>query len=112
MFDEVQCWLKANYFENLIQGFETRGLKTIQQVVQQVHRNDLENIGIEDKEIDRFMNLVDLMKRSNSSKVNLYNTSQKKLLVIRQVLGGNHTVVLDPDNMPIVFGSKEKKDVT
>jgi hypothetical protein len=58
-------------------------LKTIQQVVQQVHRNDLENIGIEDKEIDRFMNLVDLMKRSTSSKVNLYNAAQKKLLVIR-----------------------------
>ena len=83
MFDEVQCWLKANYFTNLVQNFELKGLKTIQQVVQQVHRNDLENIGIEEKEIDRFMNLVDLMKRSTSSKVNLYNAAQNKLLVIR-----------------------------
>jgi hypothetical protein len=58
------------------------------------------------------MNLVDLMKRSNSSKVNLHNAPQKKLLVIKQVQGGNHSVVLDPDNMPIVFGSKEKNQQT
>ena len=54
-------------------------------MVQQVHKNDLDNTGIEEKEIDRFMNLIDLMKRSNSSKVNIYNAPQKKLLVLRQM---------------------------
>jgi hypothetical protein len=47
MFEEVKYWLKANYFSNLVQNFELKGYKTIQHVVQQVHKNDLDNIGIE-----------------------------------------------------------------
>tara|TARA_B110000285_G_C15102744_1_gene605969 strand:- start:1306 stop:1557 length:252 start_codon:yes stop_codon:yes gene_type:complete len=83
MFEEVKYWLKANYFSNLVQNFELKGYKTIQHVVQQVHKNDLDDIGIEQKEIDRFMNLIDLMKRSTSSKVNMGNAAQKKTLIIR-----------------------------
>ena len=30
MFDEVKYWLKANYFSDLVNNFEMKGLKTMQ----------------------------------------------------------------------------------
>jgi len=44
--------------------FENKQIKSLSQMVQQITRGDLEQIAMEEKEIDRFMNLIDLMKRS------------------------------------------------
>lgn len=53
-------------------------------MMQQIQRIDLEQMSLKDKEIDRFMNLLDLMKRS--SHYNLQqNTTPKKQLVLRFV---------------------------
>ena len=38
-------------------------------MVQQITKTDLEQIGMENKEIDRYLNLVNLMKRT--TKINL-----------------------------------------
>jgi len=40
-------------------------------MIQQVHRTDLEQLGLEGKEIDRFMNLIDLMKRNTKISVQM-----------------------------------------
>ena len=39
-------------------------IRNLSQLVQQITRSDLEQLGLEQKEIDRFMNLIDLMKRN------------------------------------------------
>lgn len=69
-----------------------------------VNRHDLEQLGLKLQEIDRFMNLIELMKRSTH--INLQsNSPPKKMLVMRFVHGPiNREILLDPDQMPIVFG--------
>ena len=60
---------------------------------------------MESKEIDRFMNLIDLMKRI--SKINLQeNKGPKKKLVMRFIEGSlkGQKVILDTEEMPIIFG--------
>jgi len=44
--------------------FDNKQIKSLSRMVQQITRGDLEQIAMEEKEIDRFMNLIDLMKRS------------------------------------------------
>lgn len=63
---------------------------------------------MEQKEIDRFMNLIDLMKRI--SKINLQQTTgPKKKLVMRFVEGSlkGQQIQLDTEEMPIVFGKSD-----
>lgn len=80
----MSSWLKVNYFHKLILSFENKQIQTLQQMMQQIQRIDLEQMSLKDKEIDRFMNLLDLMKRS--SHYNLQqNTTPKKQLVLRFV---------------------------
>jgi hypothetical protein len=64
-------------------------------------------LGLIPQEIDRFMNLVELMKRSTHINLNMDGTA-KKMLVMRFIEGPiNRQIVLDPDQMPIVFGQKD-----
>jgi len=63
-FNEVSHWLKSNFFESCVQIFEMKQIRNLSQLVQQITRSDLEQLGLEQKEIDRFMNLIDLMKRN------------------------------------------------
>lgn len=77
-------------------------------MVQNINTSDLDQIGIEQKEIDRFFNLVNLMKRT--SKINLQqNTGVKKKLVMRFLEGSlKGTVIpLDLEEMPILFGKSD-----
>ena len=63
------------------------------------------NMGLEDRDIDRFLNLIDLVKRC--PKVNLgQNTAQKKKLIMRFIEGTlkGQEISLDPEEMPIIFG--------
>ena len=61
-------------------------------------------MGLIPQEIDRFMNLIELMKRSTHINLNMDGTA-KKMLVMKFVQGPiNRQIVLDPDQMPIVFG--------
>ena len=65
---------------------------------------------LEQKEIDRFMNLIDLMRsqRSRSSSLLESNKGQKKELVLRFIQGPlKKEIQLNPDDMPIVFGKTE-----
>ena len=70
-----------------------------------MQREDLLKFGVETKETDRFMNLIELMKRT--AKINLSSSAgqAKKLLVMKMVNGPmKREILLDPDHMPIVFG--------
>ena len=50
------------------------------------------------------MNLIELMKRSTHINLNMDGTA-KKMLVMKFVEGPlNKQILLDPDQMPIVFG--------
>lgn len=63
---------------------------------------------MEEKESDRFMNLMDLMKRI--SKINLQqNVGPKKKLVMRFIEGGlkGQQIILEPEEMPIIFGKTD-----
>ena len=63
LFDEVSAWLNANYFSSCVQVFQQKQITSLYQMVQQLHQSDLEQMGcLEPKEIDRFMNLILLMK--------------------------------------------------
>lgn len=75
-------------------------------MIQQVHRTDLEQLGLETKEIDRFMNLIDLMKRNTRINIQMStNANTKKMLVVKFIAGSiKQEILLDPDNMPIQFG--------
>lgn len=62
-------------------------------------------MGMESKEIDRFMNLIDLMRRN--TKISLQqNHGPKKMLVMKFIQGplAGKEIPLDPEEMPIVFG--------
>jgi hypothetical protein len=62
---------------------------------------------LEEKEIDRFLNLIDLMKRS--TKISFQqNQGPKKKLIMRFIKGLDKTIILDPENMPLVFGKVDK----
>jgi serine/threonine protein phosphatase PrpC len=68
----------------------------------------LESIGLELKEIDRYLNLVNLMKRT--TKINLQqNTGPKKKLVMRFIQGAlkGQEILLDTEELPIIFGKQE-----
>mmetsp|Transcript_29349 Transcript_29349/g.44235 ORF Transcript_29349/g.44235 Transcript_29349/m.44235 type:complete len:238 (+) Transcript_29349:671-1384(+) len=53
------------------------------------------------------MNLIDLMKRS--TKISFQqNSGPKKQLVMRFVSGMDKQIVLDPEEMPLVFGKADK----
>ena len=53
-------------------------------------------------EIDRFMNLLDLMKRNTKINIQNNNTNGKKMLMLKFIAGGlNKEILLDPDHMPI-----------
>ena len=102
-FNEVSNWLKANYFQKCQDIFEMKQIRTLKQMIQQVHRTDLEQLGLETKEIDRFMNLIDLMKRNTKINIQM-NTNQnaKKMLMLKFIAGPlQQEILLDPDNMPI-----------
>lgn len=74
-------------------------------MIQQVHRTDLEQLGLETKEIDRFMNLIDLMKRNTKINIQINHASNKKMLILKFIAGPlKSEILLDPDNMPIQFG--------
>ena len=87
-FNEVSNWLKANYFQKCQDIFEMKQIRTLKQMIQQVHRTDLEQLGLETKEIDRFMNLIDLMKRNTKINIQM-NTNQnaKKMLMLKFIAG-------------------------
>ena len=55
-------------------------------MIQQVHRTDLEQLGLETKEIDRFMNLIDLMKRNTKINIQM-NANAKKMLILKFIAG-------------------------
>ena len=81
-------------------------------MVQQISRGDLEQIDLEQKEIDRFMNLIDLMKRS--PQISNSYSGPKKQLTMRFTLDGAHKnteIVLDPEAMPIIFGNSNNQEV-
>ena len=81
-------------------------------MVQQITRGDLDQAGLEQKEIDRFVNLIDLMKRS--SKINLQSVQgPKKKLTLRFIDGSlkGKTVDLDTARMPFIFGKSDNQEV-
>lgn len=69
-FNSVAAWLQANYFSHLVPIFESKQIKTLHQMVKHITQSDLVQIGLEPKEIQRYISLVDLMKRI--SKINLH----------------------------------------
>ena len=87
-FNEVANWLKANYFQKCQEIFEMKQIRTLKQMIHQVHRTDLEQLGLETKEIDRFVNLIDLMKRNTKINIQMSNNSApKKMLVLKFIAG-------------------------
>jgi hypothetical protein len=81
-------------------------------MVQQTTDADLEQMGLGPRDIDRFMAQVDQLKRV--CKVNLQqNTAAKKKLVMRFVEGklSGTKIVLNVDEMPIVFGAADPSEV-
>lgn len=86
-FNEVASWLKANYFPKCQDIFEMKQIRTLKQMMHQVHRTDLEQLGLENKEIDRFMNLIDLMKRNTKINIQMGNTNNKKMLLLKFIAG-------------------------
>lgn len=50
------------------------------------------------------MNLIDLMKRTSKINISQNGGQPKKLLVMKFLSGLKKEILLDPDQMPIVFG--------
>lgn len=80
-------------------------------MVQQTTQKDLEEMGLGQREIDKFMQQVDKLKRV--CKVNLQqNTQAKKKLVMRFVEGKltGTKIELNVDELPIVFGAADPSE--
>ena len=46
-FNEVSHWFKSNFFESCVQIFEMKQIRNLSQLVQQITRSDLEQLGLE-----------------------------------------------------------------
>jgi len=65
---------------------------------------DLEKMGLQDSEIDRFLQLFEVMKSSQNLNL-LSSNKMRKMLVLKFVSGPlDKEIILDPEEMPIIFG--------
>ena len=80
--------MRANYFESLVTLFELKKLTMLSDLIVQVSRQDLQQVGIEQKEIDRFMSLIDAYKRHRM----VLTKEKKKCLVLRFLTGSKKVI--------------------
>lgn len=74
-----------------------------------VENNDLKKFGIQESEISRFNNCIQLLKRSSKLNIQTNGDQPKKLLVMKLTDGPiQKEILLHPEQLPIVFGRNAK----
>ena len=70
----------------------------------------MQKFGVQDSEINRYFNLVDLLKRSSKLNISANKDQPKKLLILKLIDGPiKKNIVLHPEQMPITFGRQAPK---
>lgn len=71
----------------------------------EVQRIDLQKFGVQDQEVDRLFNQIDLLRRSSNMNISQNGNQARKLLVMKLIDGPiKRDITLDPEQLPIIFG--------